>query len=71
MERTKVHELDGAYVLLTDSQEVRAVLETIGAPHLEEAYPALFVLVGEGEYLEVWGCFRAVPRLEDWAERLL
>lgn len=66
-----VQELGDEYLLLTDSQDVLGVLESIGKSDLEETYPAIFVMVGEAEYLEVFGCFRAVPRLGDLVERIL
>lgn len=64
-------ELDEPYILITNSQDVEAVLESIGRQDLREEYPALFVLVGEGEYLEVWGSPRLVPLLTTRVERIL
>lgn len=64
-------ELDEPYILITDSQDVNAVLESIGRQDLREEYPALFVLVGKEEYLEVWGSPRLVPLLTTRVERIL
>lgn len=63
-------ELDEPYILITDS-DVNAVLESIGRQDLRGEYPALFVLVGKGEYLEVWGSPRLVPLLTTRVERIL
>ncbi len=64
-------EFDEPYILITDSQDVNAVLESIGKQDLREEYPDLFVLVGEREYLEVWGSPRLVPLLTTRVERIL
>lgn len=63
-------EFDEPYILITDS-DVNAVLESIGRQDLRGEYPALFVLVGEGEYLEVWGSPHFVPLLTTRVERIL
>lgn len=46
------------YILIQDTQEIKAILNYIGAndtPH------ALFVKVGDGDYEEVWGIDSFVP----------
>ena len=63
-------EFDEPYILITDS-DVNAVLESIGRQDLKGEYPALFVLMGEGEYLEVWGSPDFVPLLTTRVERIL
>ena len=52
------------YVLITDSQEIDSISESIG-PTLAGA-SSLFVLVGDGEYTEVWASEHSVPWA--WAE---
>ncbi len=53
-------ELGAEYVLITDSQDIRAILETIGKLRYMHNVYALLVLVGEGEYLEVYASQRFV-----------
>ena len=55
-------------VLVQDSQERLAVLESLGLEALMEEYPTLFVLVGDGEYRKVWGIRRFVPYLDEPVE---
>lgn len=66
----KVKEIPEAAVLLQDSQEVQAVLEAVGLKEAAGVYPTLFVELGDGEYLRVWGLERFVPYLEEEAELL-
>jgi hypothetical protein len=49
-------------MLVSDSQDIRAVKEHLGNPKWFE-YGCLFVKVGEGDYEEIWGCESTVPRL--------
>ncbi|AFH40181.1 DUF6839 family protein [Thermus thermophilus] len=51
----RVRDLPEDAVLVQDSQDRLAVLESLGLAHLMKDYPTLFVEVGEGEYLKVWG----------------
>ena len=50
-----------AYILLNDSQEIEATAQSIGQDLTD--YSSLFVLLGEGEYLEIWGSEYLVPYL--------
>jgi len=61
----RVRDLPEDAVLVQDSQDRLAVLESLGLAHLVEDYPTLFVEVGEGEYLKVWGIERFVPYLDE------
>jgi hypothetical protein len=56
---------DGRYLLVSDSQDRRAVLESLGLEEEASEWPHLFVWAGDGEYVEVWGCRFDVPRLDD------
>lgn len=54
---------DRNYLLLSDSQDRKAVLTLLGIPNEIFEWPHLFVLAENGEYLEVWGCASSVPYL--------
>jgi hypothetical protein len=60
-----VKDLPESALLIQDSQDRQAVLESIGLAHLGEDWPTLFVEVGEGEYRRVWGIERFVPYLDE------
>jgi hypothetical protein len=60
----RVKDLPEEAILIQDSQDRRAVLESIGLD-LGEDYPTLFVEVGQGEYRRVWGIERFVPYLDE------
>jgi hypothetical protein len=60
-----VRDLPESALLIQDSQDRLAVLESIGLAHLADSYPTLFVEVGEGEYRRVWGIERFVPYLDE------
>jgi len=60
-----VRDLPESALLMQDSQDRLAVLESIGLDHLVEDYPTLFVEVGQGEYRRVWGIERFVPHLDE------
>jgi hypothetical protein len=60
----RVKDLPQEAILVQDSQDRLAVLESIGLD-LGEDYPALFVEVGQGEYRRVWGIERFVPYLDE------
>jgi hypothetical protein len=67
--REKVRDLPEEALLIQDSQERRAVLESAGLPKgYLEAYPTLFVLVGNAEIERVWGLERFTPYLDAEAE---
>jgi hypothetical protein len=59
-----VRDLPESALLIQDSQDRQAVLESIGLD-LGEDYPTLFVEVGQGEYRRVWGIERFVPYLDE------
>jgi hypothetical protein len=68
---TRVADLVGKdIVLIQDSQDRLAVLESIGLPHLFHEYPTLFVKVGDGEYVKVWGLNKVIPYLDYEVEEL-
>jgi hypothetical protein len=60
----RVKDLPQEAILVQDSQDRLAVLESIGLD-LGEDYPTLFVEVGQGEYRRVWGIERFVPYLDE------
>lgn len=66
-----VADLGDDYVLITDSREIDTILTNIGYDDAQCAYASLFVRVGDGEYLEVWGCARHVPLDETPLDQLL
>ena len=52
------------FTLVTDSQEVKAIFDTLGIGHGEYGdYDACFVEVLDGEYGQVWGMCGIVPYL--------
>ena len=57
---------DERYQLLVDSQDVMAVMESIGFPKWYQAdITAVLVLVGEGEYTDVWLSESSAPYMLD------
>jgi len=66
----RVRELPEDAVLVQDSQDRLAVLESVGLAHLADSYPTLFVEVGDGEYRRVWGIERSVPYLDEKVDLL-
>ncbi len=66
----RVRDLPEDAVLVQDSQDRLAVLESVGLAHLVEDYPTLFVEVGQGEYRRVWGIERFVPYLDEQVDLL-
>ena len=61
----RVKDLPQEAILIQDSQDRLAVLESIGLVDLAGSYPSLFVEVGQGEYRRVWGIERFVPYLDE------
>ena len=57
--------------LITDSQDVKFILDQIGKPEAYADYQGLYVEVGEGEYLRVYGFEGTVPYLRKTLEQLL
>lgn len=58
-------------IFISDSQDVDATLESIGVDNSDGAYGSLFCIIGEGEYLAVWGLFGIVPWLDTSVDVLL
>ncbi len=69
---TKVKDLiSGDIVLVQDTQDRMAVLDSVGLPYdLLEEYPTIFARVGDAEILEVWGCSRFIPYLDEEVDKL-
>jgi hypothetical protein len=66
MQEKLISELqDSKYHLVTDSQDVEGVLESIGQEGFDG--DGLLVEVLDGEYGEVWGFHGCVPRLNKTA----
>jgi hypothetical protein len=66
----RVRDLPEDAVLVQDSQDRLAVLESVGLGHLADSYPTLFVEVGDGESRRVWGIERFVPYLDEEVDLL-
>jgi hypothetical protein len=66
----RVRDLPEDAVLVQDSQDRLAVLESVGLAHLADSYPTLFVEVGDGEYRRVWGIERFIPYLDEEVDLL-
>lgn len=67
---TTVRDIPDDYVLVTDSQDIEATLESIGYQGDTSDYGCLFVLVGDGDYIAVYGCESIVPYLTYRVDRL-
>lgn len=58
----KVNDLSSHdYNFVCDSQDVQAIRDDLGITSND--YDSFFVLVGDGEYIEVWGMYGTVPYL--------
>jgi hypothetical protein len=68
---TCIRNIPEDYQLVTDSQDVKAVLESMGQPDLYEDYQGLFVKVGDGEYESVYAFCGIVPYLSKLATKIL
>jgi hypothetical protein len=66
----KVSEFDNSYVLLTDSQDVDAVLQSIGSDSTWLDYGFLLVKEEGGDYKEVWESWYSIPLPHRPLERL-
>jgi hypothetical protein len=58
-----VRDVPDDYILVSDSQDITATLESIGYDGDPSDYGCLFVLVGDGDYVHVYGCESNVPYL--------
>ncbi len=63
MEKTVAREFGPEYTFIGWSQDVQSALDSIGLDMDEEGWGSLFVLVGDGEYLEIWASEYTVPYL--------
>ena len=64
-EHRQISTLGEEYQLIQDSQDIDATLESIGRMDMRDELEHLFVLVGDGEYLEVWYGIRFTPHYTD------
>ena len=49
------------YILVQDSQEVKAILDYIGVKKISPRPCTLFVKIDNGDYVEVWGLNHFIP----------
>ena len=49
------------YILVQDSQEIKAILDYIGAKKISPRPRSLFVKLDNGDYAEVWGLNHYIP----------
>jgi hypothetical protein len=61
--------LDGVYQFVSDSQDVESVKEHIGKAAAD--YDSFFVIIGDGDYEEVWGMCGTVPYTSKLISRLV
>lgn len=68
-----VSELPKSAELVSNSQDIEAVFESIGnIPGLDPSdYGCLFVVVGDWDYVNVWGCFDSVPWLNAYCDPII
>jgi hypothetical protein len=71
-----VNNIPQSYQFISDSQDVTPVLEDCRAEAeaaglTVDEYDSVFVLTGDGEYLQVWGMVGIVPRLSTLVTRIL
>ena len=66
-----VMEFPDAYDLITDRQDIEAVLDHIGKSDYLDDVGALFVCVGDGDYTAVYYTESSVPHDGSFAFRLL
>lgn len=71
METRQVIELPEGLQFISNSQDVQAVFEYLGRPSLFETYPALFVEVVNGDYIQIWGIMGIIPWLDRTAWKIL
>jgi len=61
-----VEDLKEDFELVTDSQDIKAVLDSIGKMDMYDEVGCLFVLVGDGDYDKVYYCESSVPYLTEY-----
>lgn len=49
------------YILVQDSQEIKAILDYIGVKKISPRPRSLFVKIDNGDYVEVWGLNHYIP----------
>lgn len=67
---THVSDIPDDYQLITDSQDIKALCESIGLDYWEYGDGCFFVLIGDGEYTSVYYCDYSVPCLDYNVERI-
>lgn len=60
---------EGDYVFLSDSQCLEDIKDYVGSKAY--GYASFFVRVEDGDYQEVWGCYRMVPYLDERVYRIV
>jgi len=65
-----VSDIPDDYQLITDSQDIKALCESIGLDYWEYGDGCFFVLVCDGEYTSVYYCDYQVPHLDYNVERI-
>lgn len=66
-----VAEMPMTMQFVSDSQGVQAIREHFGWPEAHDGFSSFFVLVGDGECLQVWGMSETVPTLTNRVYRIL
>ena len=61
---------DSKYQLVSDSQDIEHILNSIGQTNEIECYGCLIVETLDGEYGEVWGIESNIPRLKAIAYKI-
>lgn len=56
-------QLDDQFMLITDSQDIKAVCDHFGVDSAE--YGSMFVSINDGDYTRVYGCYYTVPQNND------
>ena len=59
--RRRADQFGDDYTLVTDSQDVEEIMTNYVKAQSFDNYASLFVKVGDGEYLEVWGSESGMP----------
>jgi len=56
-----VRDIPDEYIFVSDTQDVEAIKEYLG--EVSDGYDSFFVLVGDGDYDDIYGMFGIVPWL--------
>jgi hypothetical protein len=65
-----VSDIPENFALLSDSQDIQACLDHIGASNRAHEFGCLFAEILEADYGRVYGCETAVPRLGAMVEQI-